>query len=101
MNIFDYFGNAVCFYDSHFILVQVRTIQALVAAKPMCAILRVTCVMHELQNDFKAGVKAFDDELKGDLTKPSVVTMRAANVWRSFGHHRKLRGVTKHVCPNV
>ena len=65
MNIFDYFGNAVCFYDSHFILVQVRKIQALVAAKPMCAILRVTCVMHELQNDFKAGVKAFADELKG------------------------------------
>ena len=57
--------------------------------KPFCAVLRVVCYMHGCQTLCKDSIATTDALFEGSAT--STQTMRVSNVWRSFGHHRKLK----------
>lgn len=55
------------------------------------AVLRLVCVMHALQNAIKRSSRNIDAAGVGGTPPYSTQVMRVCNVWRSFGHHVKLR----------
>ena len=57
------------------------------------AILSVPCFMHGLQNCCKKAVTQLDKF--GPKPQYSTQIQRIANVWRSFGHHRKIHKTIK------
>jgi hypothetical protein len=58
---------------------------------PNIAIGRILCVLHGVQNMVKKSVKTLDKN--APTPQYSTQAMRSTNVWRSFGHHKKLKDV--------
>ena len=67
-------------------------IQSVATCKNKC-VYKVDCLMHGIQNMCKKGVKDLDSH--GPTPEYSTQLQRIANVWRSFGHHKKLEELTR------
>ena len=67
----------------------VRVINTLCEDSKNKAVLRLVCFMHSLQNCCKKAVANLDSD--APAPKYSTQMMRIGNVWRSFGHHKKIR----------
>ena len=67
-------------------------IQSVATCKNKC-VYKVDCLMHGIQNMCKKAVKDLDSH--GPTPEYSTQLQRIANVWRSFGHHKKLEELTR------
>ena len=74
---------------------QVHLLEVEVEPDPLRTVLRICCMMHVFQNSAKKQIA--DTDKFGPRPAFSSQMMRVSNVWRSFGHHRKLSHATKAV----
>ena len=77
----------------------VRLIKEASRDKPFCAVLRVACYMHRCQTLCKESISTTDSLFDGPATSAQI--MRISNVWRSFGHHRKLQSAASKLYPDA